>query len=191
MVRPALFPRFLPTPPPPAPVPSPADGIRKAAEAEARQRAVREAEAAARAEAEARGRQAMAALHAAAVRLSARADELTAELDRALPDAVFLLARLVLGREVTLDAGAMREAIGAALASLRETPTVLHVDPGAFAALEAWRTDGGAPSASLSIVADPALAAGDWLVETDDGFRDGRLASQLEAAWRLVDEAGT
>lgn len=133
----------------------------------------------------------MAALQGAAARLTARADELAAELDRALPDAVFLLARLVLGREVTLDAGAMRDAIGAALTALRGTPAVLHVEPGAFAALEAWRTDGDVPSASLSIVADPALAAGDWLIETDDGFRDGRLASQLEAAWRLVDEAGT
>jgi flagellar biosynthesis/type III secretory pathway protein FliH len=35
---------------------------------------------------------------------------------------------------------------------------------------------------------DPELGPGDWVLQTADGFLDGRVESQLEEAWRLITE---
>jgi flagellar biosynthesis/type III secretory pathway protein FliH len=34
---------------------------------------------------------------------------------------------------------------------------------------------------------DDTLGAGEWLIETGDGFLDGRVESQLEEAWRFLE----
>ena len=57
-------------------------------------------------------------------------------------------------------------------------------------AVEEWRRSGGGPAAAGSgvrIEPDDTLGAGDLLLETDDGFLDGRVESQLEEAWRFLE----
>jgi hypothetical protein len=63
--------------------------------------------------------------------------------------------------------------------------------PDAVPGVESWlhAADGAAAAGSgVRIEPDPALGPGDFILETNDGFLDGRVESQLEEAWRLVTE---
>jgi flagellar assembly protein FliH len=102
------------------------------------------------------------------------------------------VARRLLGRELALDAAAVRGCAVEALAAARgRHRACLRLHP---AAAEALRGEGGALGAvaglaSLELVADPGLSPGDALVETEVGGVDGRLEVRLEAFRRALAEA--
>jgi flagellar biosynthesis/type III secretory pathway protein FliH len=67
----------------------------------------------------------------------------------------------------------------------------VRIAPATLEALDEWRrSEEGAKvlGPTVRLEADPALGAGEWLLQTDDGFLDGRVESQLEEAWRLLGE---
>ena len=129
-------------------------------------------------------------LEAAARSVLARRIELAAEVDRQLPRLAFTLARKVLHRELAQPDTAARTAVRAVSERLAgcDRPIALRLSPQAVAALEAAHqsaTDDPILALALRVEADPTLGPGDWLLETHDGFLDGRVEAQLEAAWRL------
>lgn len=134
---------------------------------------------------------AAAALGAAIAALKAERERLAAELSQAVPAAVIGLARQVLGRELAVADGAVRAAAATVARQLTERGTVVvRLAPDVAAALRAWRETGaGAELAGATVHADATLAPGDWLLETDGGYLDGRLTTQLEEALALITEA--
>ena len=72
-----------------------------------------------------------------------------------------------------------------------ERPVTVRLAPDAVPGVESWlhAADGAAAAGSgVRIEADPELGPGDFILETNDGFLDGRVESQLDEAWRLVTE---
>ena len=134
-------------------------------------------------------------LEAAARALVAKRIELAAEVDRVLPRLVFSLARKVLHGELSQPETPLRTAVRAVSERLAacDRPVALRLSPEAAAALGAARqsaTDPEFTSLALRVDPDPTLGPGDWLLETEDGFLDGQVEAQLEAAWRLWEELG-
>jgi len=175
---------------------------RDAAEAEAEER-LREALAAARADGARDAREALlnewserlaavsAALEAAERELATHRAAVAADVARETARLVMLLAGKVMQREISLAAtgsDAMIRVVAQRLASA-DAAVAVRLDPATAAAFEAWRQE-TATATRVRVEADPALASGDWVIETRDGFLDGRLASQLEEAWRLIEEGG-
>lgn len=179
---------------------APVDAELESRRAQARAQGLEEGRAAGRAEGRAAALaewsarlQALAvALEQAARALSARRLELAAEVDRRLPALALLLGEKIVRQELGHSATAAQTTIRALserLAGCGQAVAV-RLAPPVVEAFEAWR--GSAPPTSsppgLRVEADPSLGAGEWLIETDDGFLDGRIASQLESAWRAVSE---
>lgn len=132
------------------------------------------------------------ALERAGELLLARRAELAAELDRQLPRVILLLARKILQRELA-DASALVTIIQQLTERLAgwNDPVAVRLHPGSAEAFETWRRQSSGESPGISSVrveADPGLEPGEWLLETRDGFLDGRIESQLEEAWRVVTE---
>ena len=166
---------------------------RERARREAFEAGLREGRAAAYEEWTLRLAEAAASLERAGQLLLARRAELAAELDRQLPRVLLLLARKVIQREIALEDSAEAAAIRGLTERLAgwEEPVAVRLNPRAAEALEAWRAQPGPATAAVQAVrieADASLAPGEWLVETRDGFLDGRIESQLEEAWRLLTE---
>jgi flagellar assembly protein FliH len=137
----------------------------------------------------------LAALAAALERATTAAREhrerLAADLEQALPRVVLLLAGKVIEREVMSGEDPLRAAAGQVARRLATVSAVaLRVAPDVAEALAAWQREAAAGAAFRDVLihADPTLRRGDWMVETDAGFLDGRIATQLEAAWRVLVE---
>lgn len=194
--RRALFPSFRREAAAADPVAAEQDlgSVRERARREAFEAGLREGRAAAYEEWTLRLAEAAASLERAGQLLLARRAELAAELDRQLPRVLLLLARKVVQREVALEdsaEGAVIRKLTERLAGWEE-PVAVRLNPRAAEALEAWRAQPAQATATIQAVrieADASLASGEWLVETRDGFLDGRIESQLEEAWRLLTEA--
>lgn len=194
-VRRAVFPTFA-TVAPAADIVLPA----RSAEVEAEERR-REALAAARVEAAARAAAFQewserlttlsAALEGAARELSAHRAAVTAAVGLETARLVMLLGRKVMQRELSLAAtgsDALIRMVAERLAGA-EAAVAVRLAPATAETFAAWRRQ-TAVAGGVRIDADPGLAPGDWVIETRDGFLDGRLASQLEEAWRLIEESG-
>jgi flagellar biosynthesis/type III secretory pathway protein FliH len=128
-----------------------------------------------------------AGLAQAAAQLAAAQSERARWLAAAEEDAVALgldVARRILGRELELDAAAVRASAEVALQAARgQRRITLHLHPAAAAALrdQVGPLAGMAGIPSLRLVPDPALGPGDAHVETEAGVVDARLEARLEA----------
>lgn len=148
-----------------------AAGLRVAERELDARRAQLEAEAAVVAE-ESRRRveSALAALDAAAARLDARTAPVLASADATLTAAALELATAILHREpVATSAEALDRAL--ALAG-DETPRRVRLNPADVVAL-------GAVAGTVELLADPAVAAGEAIVELAHGEIDARLEASL------------
>jgi flagellar assembly protein FliH len=172
-------------------VAAPPSDARRAGWEEGRRAGFDEGRRAALAEWNARLGAAAAALEGAARALAARRLELAAEVERRLPALVLRLAEKVLAQELRSTERAVHAAVLAVAARLAglEEPVTVRLHPDALEAFEAWRRQAGADPAGVRVEADPALGLADWTIETRDGFLDGRVSAQLEAAWALLEEA--
>lgn len=201
--RPARFPVLVEAlaPPMPAPaVPPPAEArtaeppgpdVQRTDREEVLRAAFEEGRHAALAEWGPRLHAAATALEGAARALAARRLELAAEVERRLPGLALRLAEKVLGQELRSAERAVQAAVlgvASRLAGLDE-PVIVRLHPDTLEAFEVWRSQAGARPASVRAEADPALGLADWIIETRDGFLDGRVSAQLEAAWALLEEA--
>lgn len=213
-VKPALFPVFqlapdLPPPPSPSSPPPPpryevverapltledTTVLREHARGEGFAVGIAEGRAAAYAEWTERLGAVAAALDGAARELQAQRLELAAEVDRQLPRAVFSLCRRILHAELSVADTATRTIIRSLTGRLAgfESAMAVRLSPQMLEAFEAWRRSAASQHSGTSfrVEPDPGLGPGEWLVETRDGFLDGRIESQLEEAWKLVSELG-
>ena len=167
---------------------------RERARREAFETGAREGRAAAYEEWTARLANVVTSLERAGQLLLAQRAELAAEVDRQLPRVLLLLVRKVIQRELALEDSAEAAVIRKLTERLAgwEEPVAVRLSLRAAEAVEAWRGEAGhaaGAAPAVRIEADGALGPGDWLVETRDGFLDGRIESQLEEAWRLMTEA--
>ncbi len=129
-----------------------------------------------------------AALEQAAARLTAERARLAAELAETVPAVAVRLARKVIERELADGEDAVRCTIDPVVRRLAQgAAAAVRVAPDVAEALAAWRRD-GAGLAGVTIHADGTLGRGDWIIETDDGVLDGRLATQLDEAARILTE---
>ena len=195
-VKTARFPSFtlaveeLPPPPPKRPAVDEAAVAREAARREGLGLGLAEGRAAALAEWSPRLTALAAALEETLAVARAERERLAAELASIVPQIALSLAQKVIERELAAADGALRT-IGDALAK-RVTQggvAALRVAPEIALALEAWR-GADRPSAfdGVAVRADESLQPGDWVIETDGGIVDGRLAVQLEEATRILTE---
>jgi flagellar assembly protein FliH len=143
-----------------------------------------------------------AALEQATAVARAERERLAAEITETIPHVAVALARKVIERELTDGEDAARVAVGPIARRLAQGGAAsVRVAPDVAEALEAWRgergdgvpplnLDGPWPStvSGVTIHADASLGRGDWIIETAGGFLDGRLASQLDEATRLLSE---
>jgi flagellar assembly protein FliH len=210
-VKPAAFPVFqlVPPepPPPPAPPPPPrhdaVERVRVTSEDTAAMRelargdgfaaGIAEGRAAAFTEWSERLAAVAAGLEGAARDLQAQRVELAAEVDRQLPRAVFSLCRRILHAELSVADTATRTIIRSLSGRLAgfESGMAIRLSPQMLDAFETWRRTAAAQhsgATAFRVEPDPGLGPGEWLVETRDGFLDGRIESQLEEAWKLVSE---
>jgi flagellar assembly protein FliH len=168
------------------------EALRQAARAEGFEAGAREGRARAHAEWSGRLSSAVQALEAACRTLLACRVELAAEVERQLPAVVFTLTRKILQQELAVSQTAAQTAIRSVTERLAgcERPVVVRLGHEAMEAFEAWRRSdaGAAAGAGVRIELDRELGPGDWVVQTGDGFLDGRVESQLDEAWRLVTE---
>ena len=132
-------------------------------------------------------------LEEAATRLLAARVEMAAEVERQWPRLLFTLARKVLSQELGVSQTAAQTVIRGICERLAacERPVTVRLAPDAVPGVESWlhAADGAAAAGSgVRIEPDPELGPGDFILETNDGFLDGRVESQLDEAWRLVTE---
>jgi flagellar biosynthesis/type III secretory pathway protein FliH len=128
-------------------------------------------------------RQAALALAAAAANLEVRAHELSAGLERLLPEAAAALAERVVGRAIA-DPGALavmvRDAVAAALPADRVT---VRLSPGDLATLAHAEVDLG-PQVRLE--AAHRLSPGEFEVDTEEAFVLDGVRRRLERALALL-----
>jgi flagellar assembly protein FliH len=196
-IKAARFPTFvlaqeLYEPPPPAPTPEDeAEVARAAAHAEGYARGLADGRAAALAEWTPKLSALAGALEGVATTARARAAQLAAEIEQALPRAIVLLARKVVERELTAGEDAVHEAAARVARRLTGIDAIaVRVAPEIAQALAAWLRETDAPARldGVAVQPDASLERADWMIETVPGFLDGRLVTQLEEAWRALTE---
>lgn len=119
----------------------------------------------------------IAALEAAARELRASLDEACAAVEARAVDAALALAEAVVGRELALTDAPGADAVRRVLSVLPHDVTVFTVrmNPADVTGLDADAFDG----LSVTVVADPAVARGDALAETDTMVIDASVDAAL------------
>jgi flagellar biosynthesis/type III secretory pathway protein FliH len=198
VVRNARFPSFpaVDEPDPPVPPPPPtaleeAERAREAARREGFTRGREEGRDAALAEWIPRLTALAAALERTIAVARAERERLAAEVADVVPQVAVTIARKVIAQELAdgeAKLGAVLEPVVRRLA--QERVAAVRVAPDVAEALRAWleAVDEPPALAGVTLLADETLERGDWIVETESGFLDGRLATQLEEAGRLLTE---
>jgi len=165
------------------------------AEAEAVRRAAGEVRAAAREQGLAEGRREAAA--ELENRLSELAEAQRRWLARAEVEVIDLaveMARRILGRELRGDPAVACQGLAAALRAAGPRRALrVRLHPASVASLRtgAVSAEEGSVAPGLELVADPDLAPGDVVVETEAGQVDGRIARRLEAFRSALGEEAT
>ncbi len=159
--------------------------LRASARAEAFEAAAREGRAAAHAEWAARLAALAESLAEAGRRLAACREEFVTEAERGLPRLVFLLVRKVLNHELTTPEASIESVVRIVAERIAgcDRPVALRLSPPEADVFHATSVGQG-----VRVDADPTLGRGEWMLETGDGFLDGRIEAQLEEAWRLFGE---
>ncbi|HUO62171.1 MAG TPA: FliH/SctL family protein [Terriglobales bacterium] len=169
-----------------------AEALREQARAEGLDLGRREGRAAAHAEWAGRLERVTRALEEATLALLASRVELAAQVERQLPRLVMALGRKVIHQELSVSQTAAQTVLRGIAERLGgcEGSVIVKLNPQMVDAFEEWRrsSEGQRPAGSgVRVEPDDTLAAGEWLLETGDGFLDGRVESQLEEAWRFLE----
>jgi flagellar biosynthesis/type III secretory pathway protein FliH len=105
-----------------------------------------------------------------------------------VPAVAVRLARKVIERDLADGEEAVLGAIAPVVRRLAQGAAIaVRVAPDVADAMKAWRGN-TAPFAGVAVQADATLRRGDWIIETEAGFLDGRLATQLDEAARILTE---
>ena len=129
-----------------------------------------------------------AALEAAGSALRQRREQIADELGAHLAEMVLTLTRKVLDRELAIGDATVRATAEQLARRLTADGVVgVRVSPAVAEVLTAWRGAGGS-LAAVAVRADASLGLADFIVETDAGFLDARVATQLAEAARLLAE---
>jgi flagellar biosynthesis/type III secretory pathway protein FliH len=123
----------------------------------------------------------------------ARADRerLVAEVSETLPRVVVDLAQKIIDADLASEEDRIRAAVTPITRRLAEGGAVaVRVSADVADTIARWRgTPDAAPFAGVIVRIDHTLKRGDWIIETEGGFLDGRIATQLEEAWRVLAES--
>jgi flagellar assembly protein FliH len=138
---------------------------------------------------EATARRVLGALASAVDRFEERATPAVEHMQRQLVDAAFALAEEFVGRELAAAAEPGRDAIARALAlAPAGRSAVARLNPTDAAGLPGTTMVDGR---EVVVVADPALAPGDAIVECDASTIESRVAGALDRARQALDANGT
>jgi flagellar assembly protein FliH len=128
------------------------------------------------------------ALEAAGATMRQQREQLAAELGAHVADIALVIARKVIDRGLATEEAAVRATVGQLARRLTAGGALgVRVAPDLAEALAAWRAAGGTLG-EVVVRADASLGRGDFVVETEAGFLDGRIATQLEEAARILAE---
>jgi flagellar assembly protein FliH len=116
-------------------------------------------------------------LEAAARSLDARLAEVSAAMEEHVVEAALRIAEAVIGRELAIAADAGADAVRRALSVMPHDVPVftLHLNPADHAVLDRTVLAGHA----VTVVADPTVARGDAIAETDTTVIDASVAAGL------------
>jgi flagellar biosynthesis/type III secretory pathway protein FliH len=172
--------------------PGEGESLREQARAQGLDMGLREGRAAAQAEWAARLERVTRALEEATLALLASRVELAAQVERQLPKLVMALGRKVIHQELSVSQTAAQTVVRGIAERLGgcEGAVVVKLNPQMVDAFEEWRRSDQSERPAgprVRVESDGALGAGEWLLETGDGFLDGRVESQLEEAWRFLE----
>jgi len=172
--------------------PGEAGALREQARAEGLAIGIREGRAVAQREWGGNLERVVRSLEEAALALLASRVELAVQVERQLPKLVLALTRKVIHQELSVSQTAAQTVIRGVAERLAgcERAVVVKLNPQMLDAFEGWRhSEEGERAAGpgLRVEADAELGAGEWVLQTGDGFLDGRVESQLEEAWRLLE----
>jgi flagellar assembly protein FliH len=132
-------------------------------------------------------RRVLGALAAAVDRFERRAAPAVENLERELVEAAFALAEAVIGRELATAADPGRDAVSRALALAPPgRGAIARLNPADAATLPGTATVDGR---EVLVVADPALAPGDAVVECDASTIESRLDAAVERARQALEIA--
>jgi len=170
-----------------------AEALRERARTEGFEAGIREGRAMAHTEWAGRLERAVRSLDEAALALLASRVELAAQVERQLPKLLLALARKVIYQELTISQTAAQTVIRGLAERLAgcERAVAVRLNPQVLEAFEGWRRseDAKRPAGpGVRVEPDATLGPGEWVLQTGDGFLDGRVESQLEEAWRLLEE---
>jgi flagellar biosynthesis/type III secretory pathway protein FliH len=173
-------------------VPAEAEALRAEARAEGLTIGIREGRALAEREWAGHLERVVRSLEEAALALLASRVELAAQVERQLPKLVLALTRKVIHQELSVSQTAAQTVIRGLAERLAgcERPVVVKLNPQMLDAFEGWRRSEEGDRAAgprVRVEADAALGVGEWVLQTGEGFLDGRVESQLEEAWRLLE----
>jgi len=175
-------------------------GMRRAAEEAARLRLLQDAEhAALLAELRAANAARIGALNVCTDAVAATVTPVLADVEQTLLDCALTLAQAVLGQELNDAVTSARAALSRVLDGAGAVPPLrVRMNPRDVQALDGQlpQNQAGVPGDGpavngLSIVADPAIAAGDAIADFPDGFLDAGVASALARARQALQDART
>jgi flagellar biosynthesis/type III secretory pathway protein FliH len=129
------------------------------------------------------------ALHAACARVRALDEEFRARAGQLVVELGLLLAERIVGAEIRRDPRLLFESARTAMAALpRADEYVVRLHPDSLGILQAERAslEAQADGAPVRFAADPAIPAGECVVETPQALADATLEGQLTEARRRL-----
>jgi flagellar biosynthesis/type III secretory pathway protein FliH len=132
-----------------------------------------------------------AALERAIALAATERERLAGEISRAVPEAAVTIARKIIEHELANAEDRVTAVLQPIVRRLSEGPILtVRLAPDVAEALRAWieTSEQRASLHRVTIHADQTFARGDWVIETESGFLDGRLDTQLTEAHRVLSE---
>ena len=129
------------------------------------------------------------ALRTASARVRALEEEIRARAGQVVVELGLLLAERIVGVELGRDPGLLLESVRAAMAALpRADEIVVRLHPDSLGILQGERQslEARADGAPIRFAADPAIPAGECLVESSQALVDATLEAQLAEARRRL-----
>jgi type III secretion protein L len=128
-------------------------------------------------------------LHQLLIETRQRRDMALVEVEQDVLRLAVKIAEKIIGREVERDETALADMVSTALRNARQHETlVVRVNPHDLATIQKHRDrlDPGARARFLDIVADPRVASGGCVIESESGTVDAQLETQLHVMERAL-----
>lgn len=118
-----------------------------------------------------------------------RRDDALTSIERDVLRLAVKIAEKIIGRELQRDPETVADTVAKALRNVRRNELIsIHVNPAEAATVESCRQrlDPTGRARFLEVVADPSVAIGGCLIETESGAVDAKLETQLRVLERAL-----